>query len=169
MSDGAGRTVLAKARPQCVGDLADGSERFDGVQDRGNQVRAGSSRPPERPERVGYGAAVPLAAQLGEARPLLAFHRIIDGEDADWSRIARLETVATDDYGFTPLMYAARQGNMDAAHALLDGGANINAVNGDRSTALLLAAINAHFDVAKFLVEHGVGAPRGAGALAPVP
>jgi ankyrin repeat protein len=57
--------------------------------------------------------------------------------------------------GLTPLMYAARQGNMEAAQTLLDGGANLNARNGDDSTALLLATINAHFDLAKFLVERG--------------
>lgn len=55
----------------------------------------------------------------------------------------------------TPLMYAARQGQLEAAKALLDNGATINAVNGDNSTALFLATINAHFDIAKFLVERG--------------
>ncbi len=55
----------------------------------------------------------------------------------------------------TPLMYAARQGNMEAAKTLLDAGAKIDAVNGDRSTALLLASINAHFDIARYLVERG--------------
>ncbi len=55
----------------------------------------------------------------------------------------------------TPLMYAVRQGNAEAAAALLDVGAKINEVNADGSTALLLAAINGHFDVAKLLVERG--------------
>ncbi len=55
----------------------------------------------------------------------------------------------------TPLMYAARQGHMDAAKTLLDNGARIDAVNGDNSTALFLATINAHFDLAKMLIERG--------------
>jgi uncharacterized protein len=55
----------------------------------------------------------------------------------------------------TPLMYAARQGNINAARALLDGGADINAVNADKSTALLLATINGRFDLASMLVERG--------------
>jgi len=55
----------------------------------------------------------------------------------------------------TPLMYAARQGSFEAARAMLDGGANLNAVNGDKSTALLLATINGQFDIAKMLVEAG--------------
>jgi uncharacterized protein len=55
----------------------------------------------------------------------------------------------------TALMYGARQGNLDAVRALVDGGANINEVSADRSTALLLASINGSFDTALFLVERG--------------
>jgi ankyrin repeat protein len=57
--------------------------------------------------------------------------------------------------GLTPLMYAARQGNMDSGKALLDGGANINAKSADYSTSLLLATINGHFDFAKDLIDRG--------------
>ena len=57
--------------------------------------------------------------------------------------------------GLTPLMYAARQGSVDAARALLETGAAIDAVSGDKTTALLFATINAHFDLAKMLVERG--------------
>ena len=52
-------------------------------------------------------------------------------------------------------MYAARQGSLDAAKALLDSGANIDAASADKSTALLFATINAHFDLAKLLVDRG--------------
>jgi len=52
-------------------------------------------------------------------------------------------------------MYAARQGNGAAAAALIDSRAKLNEVSADGSTALLLAAINGHFDLAKTLVEHG--------------
>ncbi len=55
----------------------------------------------------------------------------------------------------TPLMYAARDGKSDAARSLVESGADLDAVNGDDSTALLLATINGHFDIAKFLVEAG--------------
>ncbi len=57
--------------------------------------------------------------------------------------------------GLTPLMYAARQGNTDAVQALISGGANLNALSADKSTALLLATINGHFDIAKLLVDRG--------------
>jgi uncharacterized protein len=55
----------------------------------------------------------------------------------------------------TPLMYAARQGNEEAAAALLDAGAKIDEVSADGSTALLLSSINGKFDLAKMLVERG--------------
>jgi ankyrin repeat protein len=60
-----------------------------------------------------------------------------------------------DKGGLTPLMYAARQGSEDAAQALVENGANIDQGSADKSTALLLATINAHFGLAKMLVERG--------------
>jgi ankyrin repeat protein len=58
--------------------------------------------------------------------------------------------------GMTPLLYAARQGNVAATKALLDGGANINAPSGgEQSTPLVLAIHNGHYDVARVLVERG--------------
>lgn len=57
--------------------------------------------------------------------------------------------------GWTPLMYAARQNSMQAAEALADGHANLNATDPDGSTALVIAIINAHFDLANMLIEKG--------------
>jgi ankyrin repeat protein len=55
----------------------------------------------------------------------------------------------------TPLMYASRDGSLDAVKALVKAGAKLNETSADNSTALLLAAINGKFDVAKYLVEQG--------------
>ncbi len=56
--------------------------------------------------------------------------------------------------GLSALHHAVRQGNLNAVLALLDGGAPINDTTGvDRSTPLLLAAINGQFDVARTLIE----------------
>jgi uncharacterized protein len=58
--------------------------------------------------------------------------------------------------GLTALLHAARQGNTEAAMALIDGGANINQVSaGDATTPLLMSIINAHFDLALRLIERG--------------
>jgi ankyrin repeat protein len=57
--------------------------------------------------------------------------------------------------GLTPLMYAARQGAVDSARALVELGAEINAVDPDGMSALNIAIINAHYDLATVLVERG--------------
>jgi ankyrin repeat protein len=56
---------------------------------------------------------------------------------------------------WTPLMYAARQGALGAARTLADGGADVNATNPDNATALILAIINGHYDVADMLLDKG--------------
>ena len=58
--------------------------------------------------------------------------------------------------GLTALLHAVRQGYMDAAAALLDGGADIDRVSkGDGTSPLLMATINAQFDLALMLIERG--------------
>ncbi|MEO8681362.1 MAG: ankyrin repeat domain-containing protein [Vicinamibacterales bacterium] len=58
--------------------------------------------------------------------------------------------------GMTALLHAARQGYVDAARALLDGGADINRVNaGDGTSPLLTAIINGEFDLSMLLIERG--------------
>jgi ankyrin repeat protein len=58
--------------------------------------------------------------------------------------------------GLSALHHAARNGNIAAAMALLDGGAPIDERNmADSTTPLLLAIINGQFDVAMKLVERG--------------
>jgi len=57
--------------------------------------------------------------------------------------------------GWTALMYAARQDAQDAARALADSGADLDAQDADGATALQLAIINQHDDLAALLLEHG--------------
>jgi ankyrin repeat protein len=58
--------------------------------------------------------------------------------------------------GMTALLHAARQGYLESAEALLDGGANINQVNaGDGTSPLLSAIINGQFDMAMLLIKRG--------------
>jgi ankyrin repeat protein len=58
--------------------------------------------------------------------------------------------------GLAPLHLAARQGYADSVAALLDAGVDVNQVTaGDKSSALLIATINGHFDLAKMLLERG--------------
>jgi ankyrin repeat protein len=57
--------------------------------------------------------------------------------------------------GWTPLMYAARQNATDAARALADSKADLNLRDPEGATALVIAIINAHFDLAAMLLEKG--------------
>ena len=58
--------------------------------------------------------------------------------------------------GITPLLFAVRQGSADAVRVLLDAGADINQVSGgDKSSPLVLAIANGHFDVALSLLAKG--------------
>ena len=57
--------------------------------------------------------------------------------------------------GMTALMFAAREGALEAARALTTAGAALDAVDPDGTTALVIAIINAHYDVASLLIEKG--------------
>ncbi len=56
---------------------------------------------------------------------------------------------------WTPLMFAARDGAVNAVRALADSGADLNLVDPDGTTALTLAIINGHFDTATALLDKG--------------
>jgi uncharacterized protein len=57
--------------------------------------------------------------------------------------------------GFTPLLYAAREGCVACAKELLARGADINLPDPRGTTPLVLAIMNMRFDTAKFLIEAG--------------
>ena len=57
--------------------------------------------------------------------------------------------------GWTALMYAARQGSLDAARALIEFGADMNVADEDGTPALTFAIINGHYDVAALLADKG--------------
>jgi uncharacterized protein len=72
-------------------------------------------------------------------------------------------TPATDDNGrkveefasgwLTPLMLAAREGDLQSARLLIAAGADVNAVAGDGKNALGLAIFNGNYDLASELVD----------------
>jgi ankyrin repeat protein len=57
--------------------------------------------------------------------------------------------------GMTALLFAAREGHMDAVRALVSAGADVNQVSaGEKTSPLLMAIINGHFEAAQFLLDH---------------
>ena len=58
--------------------------------------------------------------------------------------------------GMTALLFASRDGDLQAVQALLAAGAAINLVSGgEHSTPLVIATANGHYEVAKLLLDHG--------------
>lgn len=58
--------------------------------------------------------------------------------------------------GLTPLLFAVREGHVEAVERLLAAGANVNHVSeGDHTSPLLMATINGRFDLAKRLLDKG--------------
>ena len=58
--------------------------------------------------------------------------------------------------GMTALLYAAREGYLEAARALVEAGANVNqASEGEKMSPMVEAIINGHLDLAKYLLDHG--------------
>jgi ankyrin repeat protein len=69
--------------------------------------------------------------------------------------------------GLTALHFAARHGSIEAAGALLDAGADANAIEPMyQLTALQLAVVNGHYTLAKRLIERGVDVNDGSLYLA---
>jgi ankyrin repeat protein len=62
---------------------------------------------------------------------------------------------ARTESGFTPLMFAAQQGDLDSTRLLLQNGADINAIAPKYGSALTVASASRHENLAIFLVDSG--------------
>ena len=57
--------------------------------------------------------------------------------------------------GLTPLLYAVRDGDLATAEVLLGAGASLKDTSADGTSALMLAILNAHYELAAFLLDRG--------------
>ncbi len=57
--------------------------------------------------------------------------------------------------GFTPLLYAAREGCVECARHLIEAGADPDLADPERVTPLLMALLNLHFEFASYMIEAG--------------
>ena len=114
-----------------------------------------------REERKGQTALMWAVAQSHPAMVelLLAHGAEIEARSNvnEWERMVTAEPRQKNlmPGGFTPLLYAARQGCLDCAKQLVKAGAKVDLTDPDGVTPLLSAVLNAHFDTAKYLLEAG--------------
>ena len=57
--------------------------------------------------------------------------------------------------GYTPLMFAARNGDLQTASLLIKNGANLNDISAEEGSALVIASARGHEKLAFFLLEEG--------------
>ena len=57
--------------------------------------------------------------------------------------------------GFTPLLFAGQQGNIESARILLEAGAHVDESTPDDGTVLVVATASGHEEMARFLLENG--------------
>jgi ankyrin repeat protein len=57
--------------------------------------------------------------------------------------------------GMTALLFAAREGHMETARALVEGGVDVNQMSADGFSPLVMAIANGHLELAKFLLDKG--------------
>lgn len=69
--------------------------------------------------------------------------------------IYRSRAVPSPSGEMSPLLYAAREGNLDMARILLDAGAEINRPAANGTSPLVVAIVNNHIGLAMYLVERG--------------
>jgi uncharacterized protein len=119
-----------------------------------------------REERKGQTALMWAAAQ---SQPAMLDTLLAHGAEADarslvydWERRVTAEPRMKNmpSGGFTPLLYASRQGCLECARKLVAAGAVVDRTDPDGITPLLSALLNAHFDTAKFLLEAGANANK---------
>jgi len=145
----------AAARANAPRTAADSANAQAGGQGggRGNQLPVREPRGPFTPEQIQAAIDSGRAVMIADKLPADSVKEEVDtlnGGVAGY--IKQVGSVG----GLTALHHAVRQGNLDAAMALLDGGANINDTSlVDGTTPLLMAIINGQFDVAIRLVERG--------------
>jgi ankyrin repeat protein len=121
---------------------------------------------------IGHGANVnvterwhdqtPLMWAAAEKQPTMVKLLLDRGAKVDarsrlnnWTRMVTAEPRAQmrDVGGFTPLLYAAREGCLECVKLLLAGHADINLPDPEGVTPLIMALTNFHFDVGAYMVS----------------
>lgn len=169
----AAKAQLAQLQAQQRGGAAAGAGRDSAAPPRdpgqlvnsqdGNLALQFASRMPVRQPRGPFTPAqIQLAIDSGRAvflAPAVRTDSVREQVDTANGGVAGYAKQVGSVGGLTALHHAARQGNVAAAIALVEGGAALNDTSYvDRLTPLMIAAVNGQYDVAMALVERGADA-----------
>jgi ankyrin repeat protein len=114
--------------------------------------------------REEWGSQSPLMWAAAQSQPAMVKLLIDAGAEVDargafreWQRKVTSEPRPKDmnKGGFTPLLYAAREGCIDCAKHLLAAGADPDLGDPENVTPLILALENLHFDFAVYMISAG--------------
>jgi len=87
-------------------------------------------------------------------KQILKLSALVDDVEKKVSAEPERRRGATVMGGMTALLFAARDGHMDAVRALVEQDADVNNVGeGEKLSPLVMAIVNGHFDVAKYLLD----------------
>jgi ankyrin repeat protein len=116
-----------------------------------------------------WGGQTALIWAAAQSQPQMVRLLVNEGADVDaravvrnWQRKVVKEPRPKDMNrgGLTPLLYAAREGCLECARHLLEGGADVDLADPENVTALSLALANLHFDLAAYLIGAGADVHR---------
>lgn len=141
-------------------------------------------------EAGSYGAQTALMWAVAQKHPavvevLLAHGADVDARSTTFTEIVKtiptyanygLQCVPRDECyitavesgGFTPLLFAARVGDLASARLLVAAGADVNETAPDGASVLAVAALSGHGAVGAFLLDHGADPNAAEGGYAPL-
>ncbi|MEO8466055.1 MAG: ankyrin repeat domain-containing protein [Gammaproteobacteria bacterium] len=111
-----------------------------------------------------WGLQSPLMWAAAQKQPAMVKFLVAHGANVnargavrDWQRKVIREPRPKDmnQGGFTPLLYAAREGCIECARELVAGHVDLNLPDPHRVTPLVMALLNLHFDLAAYLIDIG--------------
>ena len=96
-----------------------------------------------------------VEARSRVSRHVISRHLQSDLKYGERGRSIGSDAEETDVGGFTPLLFAARHGEIESARLLLDAGASLNDAAPDGASVLGIAVLSRHTAFARFLLDEG--------------
>lgn len=115
------------------------------------------------PDSIDQGLTCSLVSAIGTGSSEEVRLHLARGDDPNCQECSEFLTngKVRVDWGWTPLMVAAMQGNVDIVQLLLERGADVNTETSGHQNALTFAMEFGHEEVARLLRQAGASVPTG--------